>query len=96
MSSRQWASLTPEERKQVIDTLMAKLAPNLEKVLNEYLSSVEPKIREITRSEVGRFAVTEKQASALIDGIILDACERVVCYFRPAWIGRLLFRRRTR
>lgn len=92
MSSRHWASLEPEERRQVIDTLMAKLTPNLEKVLNTYLSSVEPRIREITRNEVGRFAVTEKELTPIIDDVILRACKQSVSFFRPRWIAKLLFR----
>jgi DNA-directed RNA polymerase subunit F len=92
MSSRKFASLEPEERKQVIDGIYQQLAPLMTKAVNAYLKEIEPKMRETVRSEVGKFAVTEKLATAFLDGMVREAVERAAGYFRPRWIMRAFFR----
>lgn len=95
MSHRKFTSLTPEERQQVIDGILVKLTPNIEQVVNEFLATIKPNVEAITRNEIGKFAVTEKQAKAFIDGMIRDAAEKASAYFRPRWIMKALFRART-
>lgn len=91
MSSRQWASLLPEERQAVIQGLLEKLTPNLEKIVNQYIESIEPKVRQVARDEVGRFAVTEKQAQVFLDGLVNTACQRLADRCRLRWLGKILF-----
>lgn len=95
MSSRKFATLDFEERQQVVDGIYRKLGPEIEKAVGEFLKGVEPRVREVVRDEIGKYAVTEKQARSFIDGMILDGAEKVMQYFRPSWLGKLLFRRRT-
>lgn len=95
MSSRKFATLEPEERQQVIDGIYKKLEPQITKALQQYLASVTPEMQKIVRAEMGKWAVTEKQARAFIDGMVVDASEKVAAYMRPRWLFRVIFRRNT-
>lgn len=94
MSARKFATLDFEERRQVIDGVYQQLAPKMTEVINQHLSRMTPEIQQIVRSEVGKFAVTETQAKAFLDGMMISAAEKAAIWFRPRFLMRLFFRAR--
>lgn len=94
MGHKRWVTLDPKERQEVIEGILQKLAPQVQESVNHFLTSIEPQVREIARSEVGKFAVTEKQADAFLSGMIQTAAEKAAEYFRPRWIMKIFFKGR--
>lgn len=94
MSSRKFASLELEERRQVIDGIYKQLEPQITKAVNEFLSSIEPKMQTIVRKEIGKWCVNENQARAFIDGMMHEAAQKAASYFYPRWFAKLFFRGR--
>lgn len=93
VSARKFATLEPEERKQVIDGIYQKLSPQITKALNEHLAKVTPNLRQFVRDEIGKFAVTEKQANAFLDGMVLEAAKKIMTTFKPRWFVWFFFHR---
>ena len=96
MAPRRFAALEPHEKRQVIDSILAKLLPEIEAAVNANFKRLNPEIREIVKAEVGKWAVTEKQVHEFLDGMIVAAAEKTSMYFRPRWLAKLLFFRRMR
>lgn len=96
MSSRKFATMEPEERTEVVDSIYKKLEPQITEAINKYLSTITPQVRQTVRDEIGKFAVTENQARSFLDGMILEAAQKAAAYFRPRWIMKLFFLRRLK
>ena len=93
MGHKTWAALEPEQRTQVIDDVYERLAPIIEKGVNDFVKSIEPQMRQIVRDEIGKWAVSEKQAVAFLDGMVLEAAKKIMATFQPRWFARFFFRR---
>lgn len=94
MSARKFATLTPEERAQVVDGIYNKLSPQVADIINKALNDIRPKISQQVREEIGKWAVSEKQARAFLDGMMIESAKRAAGFFRPRWFARIFFRSR--
>ena len=88
-------ALTPEEKHEILDSILKSLSERLEKSVNEFLNKeIAPKLREIVREEVGKYAVTEKEAITMFSTWLQRDAQKIVRnWFFPRWFFRLFFRR---